>query len=593
MIDIPVRAIDALRDGRRLKRYRFDVLNDDGSIDFTITNENLVSETVKFDERMCSGSDLKFGLCEGSSLEFQYFGLANINKRRLNTSVDVQYKDASGDIVWHTIPMGYFDVAQCPMQFSTGIRKAVAYNKLKSEYLDAKANDLVAEIVAEGEVGVTGAATVDTILLKLLGDYTIEPKFNLASYRVGTQWAVASGDTFSYKVESGGYILSPMGHIEININSINPSGAYRLWVNRKKVRETYLAIMNSTVGAYSQVRNSGYSQDEYRALYEFIFAGENAETIHSYRRPQVFFNLTTGDAILCNMAAGDDEFATEYVIKKYTYNFVYIELPLTFIWDMNIPAGGAWGAWWNLPEATRTRIMQEWSDFFNNPDNFRIEIRDSNAMGSIEITSTDVETLPDVTLRELQSAVYELSCQFGKLDRVTDLFEGVTLNTEALYPRDTLYPANNLYPGGSMDKTVKSSYSRLWTDTVGEQSFRYLIITYKGLDQNNQATEKTLQMTVNANGTTDYYMDSNWLFKNLIWTDAKVEEYAAAMVARLRGITWFPFEMWGAGLPYIETGDQIEIVTQEGNFTSYILQRQLSGIQNLQDTFINGELDIF
>lgn len=593
MIDIPVRAIDALRDGRRLKRYRFEVLNNDGSTDFTITNENLVSETVKFDERMCSGSDLKFGLCEGSSLEFQYFGLANINKRRLNTSVDVQYKDASGEIVWHTIPMGYFDVAQCPMQFSTGIRKAVAYNKLKSEYLDAKANDLVAEIVAEGEVGVTGAATVDTILLKLLGDYTIEPKFNLASYRVGTQWAVASGDTFSYKVESGGYILSPEGHIEISINSINPSGAYRLWVNRKKVRETYLAIMNSTVGAYTQVRNSGYSQDEYRALYEFIFAGENAETIHSYRRPETFFNLTTGDAILCYMAAGDDEFSTEYVIKKYTDNYVHLALPLTFIWDMNVPAGGAWGAWWNLPEATRTRIMQEWSDFFNNPDNFRIEIRDSNAMGSIEITSTDVETLPDVTLRELQSAVYELSCQFGKLDRVTDLFEGVTLNTEALYPRDTLYPANNLYPGGSMDKTVKSSYSRLWTDTVGEQSFRYLIITYKGLDQNNQATEKTLQMTVNANGTTDYYMDSNWLFKNLIWTDSKVEEYAAAMVARLRGITWFPFEMWGAGLPYIETGDQIEIVTQEGNFTSYILQRQLSGIQNLQDTFINGELDIF
>ena len=41
--------------------------------DFTIENANLVKESVKFDERMCSGDVLKFGLCEGSSLELQYF----------------------------------------------------------------------------------------------------------------------------------------------------------------------------------------------------------------------------------------------------------------------------------------------------------------------------------------------------------------------------------------------------------------------------------------------------------------------------------------------------------------------------------------
>ena len=71
-------------------------------------------------------------------------------------------------------------------------------------------------------------------------------------------------------------------------------------------------------------------------------------------------------------------------------------------------------------------------------------------------------------------------------------------------------------------------------------------------------------------------------------------DYADAMIAKMQDVTWFPFEMWGAGLPYIETGDQIEIVDPEGNTeTSYILSRQLQGIQNLQDTFINGVLDIF
>jgi hypothetical protein len=65
------------------------------------------------------------------------------------------------------------------------------------------------------------------------------------------------------------------------------------------------------------------------------------------------------------------------------------------------------------------------------------------------------------------------------------------------------------------------------------------------------------------------------------------------MVAKMRDITWFPFEMWCAGLPYLETGDEIEIPLGNQTYTSYILQRQLKGIQNLQDTYINGTLDIF
>ena len=65
------------------------------------------------------------------------------------------------------------------------------------------------------------------------------------------------------------------------------------------------------------------------------------------------------------------------------------------------------------------------------------------------------------------------------------------------------------------------------------------------------------------------------------------------MVAKMQDIRWFPFEMWCAGLPYLETGDAIEIPMGEDSYTSYILQRNLNGIQNLQDTFINGTLDIF
>lgn len=136
-------------------------------------------------------------------------------------------------------------------------------------------------------------------------------------------------------------------------------------------------------------------------------------------------------------------------------------------------------------------------------------------------------------------------------------------------------------------------YSKLWADEGNVQKWRNLIITYKGLDENNQEKEFTLQRQINADGTEDYNMSDNWLFKNLVWAAADVGDYADAMVSKMRDVTWFPFEMWCAGLPYIETGDELEISIGESTYISYILQRQLKGIQNLQDTFINGTLDIF
>ena len=220
----------------------------------------------------------------------------------------------------------------------------------------------------------------------------------------------------------------------------------------------------------------------------------------------------------------------------------------------------------------------------------------------MQLRFTDGETMPDVTLRELQSAVFETAAQYGQLNRETDLFYGVELNSGSLTPSASLYPSATLYPnqgyGSNIFRPFPSEYQKLWTDSVGEQTFRYLIITYKAIeyDQQGNPTEvdKTLQRTVHEHGTTNYNCSDNWLFRNLVWTAEQVGAYADAMVEKMLNIRWFPFEMWSTGLPYVEVGDAIEIADKEGDtHISYVLQRQLNGIQNLQDTYINGTLDIF
>lgn len=631
MIEVPVRVKDALRDGRMLKNYRFNVLNDDGTVDFTIENDALVSESVKIDERMCTGNQLKFGLCEGSSLEFQYFDNPNITGRQIQAFIDVQYVDADNELQWYEIPMGFFTVDQCPMQFSTGIRKVTAYNKLRSEYLDQKANMLIEEAFDFGSVYVTD------IVDYLLKDFSIDKKYEEATPSHTESYGLTyskKSSTFTYSDLTGNQ--GPFGPVNLptwgSVTTSTPIG-FRVMAALKhytslsgypvrlvlpdyldEIDEEIKVFIRTQLGKihtttsidtlWNRIRNLTYdSTDPYldwedKCLTNYIFSitiiydddsvdvyGNNAVnskgsfaelskiTLLNVKTIYMLFPVDIGFYDPSDTSTGGDPSNTIYLTGRARRYYPNATDPYEYYYPPTFSDGSL---------ITTEEVFDDFSVY-----------KIIGGISDADFITVDPTQLSDVTLRDLQGAIYEMNCQYGKLDRETDLFSGTSLNNSRLLPADTLYPSDTLYPNGDSIRANKSMYQKLWTDSQGVQSFRYLIITYKGLDENNQEVEKVLQRTVNADGTTDYNMSDNWLFKNLVWSDADVGTYADAMVLKMQNVTWFPFEMWCAGLPYIETGDELEISNSEGTYTSYVLQRQLNGIQNLQDTFIDGELDIF
>lgn len=632
MIEVPERVKDALREGNMLKNYRFNVLNEDGTIDFVIENNNLVKESVKFDERMATGKDLKFGLCEGSSLEFQYFDFPNITGRELQTFIDVQYKDENNDLAWHTIPMGFFTVDQCPMQFSTGIRKVTAYNKLKSAYLDEKANAYLNDIFT----GDIQFAYIQDIINSLLDGYGIVPYESrdrkISNYPGGQYRDIG---TTRFKQVYGEHILNGTLFWDSGINITTSTD-----LSMRVVAGAGFVNLNNSDDNYIQIRVPDFFDELDDNLYDLIY-----DTVYDC------FSSTTAASFMNNLINYE---STSAYIKKWMFGFrvifnddteVYYGSTLTkqgigsgtfaelnritlhnvkqiiftqFYWitfnvndyspgSNNLYCAGSRTQSFRWSTAKPTDASQIYTSTYDIPVPEGMEtipifvegegrdyigIYELLGFSGIQTEMVDVSTLADVTLRELQSAVYEVNCQYGQISRTTNLFSGITLNNSRLLPADDLYPDNGLYPGGNSLRGNPSMYQRLWTDSQGVQTFRYLIITYKTMEDGHEV-EKTLQRTVNADGTTDYNMSSNWLFKNLVWTAEDVGDYADAMVEKMQNVSWFPFEMWCAGLPYLETGDEIEITTSEGTYTSYILQRQLNGIHNLQDTYIDGELDIF
>lgn len=677
MIQIPELVKDALRDGRRLKNYIFNVLDSNGDVDFVIDNDTLVKESVKIDERMCSGDLLKFGLCEGSSLEFQYFDHPNINGRRIQALIDAQYMtkqttltetDAvftvydAGDYeiivpantptfeiqiddgtgpgpavevsylnaeqtvsfnnckvgttltinaaspvtvtvnrangkafpLWYRIPMGFYTVEKCSRQASTGIQKITAYNKLQSDYLDSNATELIEEIVADPNSWDYVPETLGNLLEILLGEYTIERAYTVKDYSLVSNILINS------------LLGTPI------INSWNTSD--------NKTIYSLSVLVSFKITDYASpyddcLTRFACSLDLLKNLIISKCPYANTEIVPYFGQPGLWKDLfyrtgymdssntvsiiipyikgMSGLSYTKNIESTDSgEFVSPYIQNVYNVttstgrvtdaNAISIEVPAYY----ELLQGESMNVTPEKEAAAIATALEIVSSLY-------AEVQRQVDQTTIENYDISNISWNNVTLRELQSAVYEVNCQFGQLDRVTDLFSGVELNDGGLYPSNTLYPDNGLYPDGAGVTSNKSYYQKLWTDENGAETFRNLVITYKGLDANNQEAEFEFTKVVNANGTTDYIMDNNWLFKNLVWTQADVSDYADAMAAKMENIKWFPFEMWAAGLPYVETGDLIEIAVGENTYPSYILQRSLKGIQNLQDTYINGVVDVF
>lgn len=652
MIDVPVEVKDALREGTYKKNYRFVVLNEDGTVDEqvgTIDNDYLVSESVSIDERMCSGDTLKFGLCEGSSLEFQYFNKPNITGKRIQAFVDVEY----GADEPYTIPMGFFDVKKCSRQASTGIIKATCYNKLQSEYLDAKANSLLEDAFTESDrvmlVDIQDYLLDEYQVQKRLwpidaedsniggADYVMDgiPLYFTALYGIETPLSA-----YMYNTKDEPSLSTPLYLYFINgrvtYDSTSSDDTWTIYQNFGKlsVLEAHAVKRLKDIIDGAQLRTTVTTSPftggivTGNMIVDYIckngnfcdFCGivvQRNGTTEKYSTVQYDYEEKNG---ITHTVAGtiDDFFLTmkegEATVKiNYPYRIdglfaqfssgaepVFAKIPYgELTWDNRYwldSSKASSAAVWIYP------IKYENGNDFEASDppegDFQSNITDALTCGTVNLNDAEkvkvtVGELSDFTLRDITSAIYETVCQFGQLDRITDLFSGVELNHSRLYPADSLYPATDLYPDGAAVSGFKSMYSKLWADEGNIHKWRYLIITYKGLDGEGNETDYTLQRTVNADGTDNYNMSDNWLFRNLVWTAEQVAEYAEAMVAKMQDMTWFPFEMWCAGLPYLETGDEIEIPLNGETYTSYILQRQLKGIQNLQDTYINGTLDIF
>ena len=553
-----------------------------------LTNSDIVSESVKFTESICSKEVFQFGLSERSQIEFECVNMPNIYGVTIECGIeidtsslsaseiaDIQSGTYDGELVlqadsdigfgYYHIPYGVFVVHSCPRSHGAMYRRRVtAYGKAPqditlSSFLSRKFSmqyNLPQEItqnpfalIADAQNSIDFLNTTETTL---------------------TTNTTSRG--FGITLSNGNYLNITVSYANTTANQYDPATLYRI------TADIDLTFMNTVI---ADLEERGVS-----------FEKRNDD-------PDVMFNSAFFPFVLYTFSNGAGWGYTRTIlpgknVADYDSGYIYPYMPLdqaTGTMRICYPVG-----------ITKCRLLRAQgsstvihdygtsSGAVANPVIKSYTISDTSiAKASISINGTGVGTISGVTvysylnsldLSGLYNGIYELMGCFRRIGR-DGQEKTVTLS------KDTPYAIS------------PEQYSELWWDDFTVDIIGTILLQYKDADAGEN---QTIKYEIGS-GSSVYEMTDNYFLNNLSVTSADlgetIEEYVLGMidtyfVPNIGAVNFLPYEMTALNIPYFEPGDYVQIDNGDnGTVDTFILSRNISGIQTLYDDSeaSSGKLD--
>lgn len=194
-----------------------------------------------------------------------------------------------------------------------------------------------------------------------------------------------------------------------------------------------------------------------------------------------------------------------------------------------------------------------------------------------------------MTGRDVIHSVLEVCGCFFRLNRETGKPEFVYCTKGGLYPRNDLYPADDLYPRSGTDSLLPNGrYMSVLQDNY--QVLDYGRIQIVRDTDSNEAKSICEWEYKGSDSLNTYLIDDNVFYCN---KDLKYEYDSMPYVSGLLENMWLNISNMGyvpniteaLGMPWIECGDRVGVLTYMGGFETFIFRRTMKGIQLLIDTF--------
>ena len=616
MITIPESIKSLLKSDSSRKNFRVHFPNGERE---DITNANIVSESVTLTESICSTQQLKIGMCETPSIEFETLGVGYIRGAEIECSLEVICDSTVSGAVYredidqyvYPIPYGTFIVDSCKKQADMSHRQIVAYNKIA--YKSWEFNDYTKNILSLGMYWYKSKLKISLEgLLKL-----IVPDMN-ANFEEMSQSAVhREGLVGEYTRPYGDYTetwqvfarYSVFGYSERGDDNlpIYPSiGHFRItydpeFINKIAEIKEYLIDLGFDVSnafmsqkpsvACNRLRYFHPSSPAYTLITpESIQKGVWIQELGNpfYLKEDntfVFPSLDVSESVDSGTSWQNDGFShgeiSDYrsiVFYGLRLHRIFADDEHTYI-DTDVFNTGDYTC--HIYNDTDVYSV----DMFNSPSNIyftptckkkSVNMKyEEGGTGTVTkpLYKYDFSSLLSLDLQSVFQSYCELQGKFGLITRDGNI-KLVSVNEAFNSPDDTIN---------------KSDYYTLWYDDFPTKPYGRITASYKDANGDTQNTYYDLVANFVDSEYKIYDISNNYFIKNYTYTEEQVQTILQRMAVNMTNISYMPMNLSMKGRPDLEAGDVVILNSDEQQITGFIMQRTINGIQGLVDELASSD----
>lgn len=578
------------------KRYRIKFPNGERP---DIVAEKIEAESVRINESICTKDDFKFGLCESAIFEASVHGIeeggnrGNIKGLEIEVILEVDISSLSAEFIrehgktandvpfpYYEIPKGRYTVETCKKIVNSDERKIVAYDRLNSSVFDTNLMPWIRQCNADKVSWGDMKWEVDDSSVEDVPVIPVSSRLSDVLHGIIT------------------YADMPLAVDKQQINTVEKQDhniVYGNWEFANSIKEEVKKTSGgqimyfetgSTLNGYLKGTESVTIPDG-RFLVLLEFDMEAVEKMNTAINKWLNTNDTVEERVnwlktlpLCNGRALPTNGGKIFVQKNL------------FVANTILDASG-------LSESDRTGIIAypgviEIRNEFNYANSFEVlkgikvvQVESIPALADFDMEidfGYDAENdflayIPeaDFTLRNVASAILEMSCTFGKIN-AEGAFEVRTLG-QPLWELSSEWTLSDEWVlNYSTDSRIpQGEEEEGWYDEDYESGL-YGSVKISG--ENNE----TIAIYVgNPKGTKTYNITQNALLNDNIFSMEDIQKILKRMWEGMQAVRFTPMQIVTPHVPHMETGDRIILSDEGKEVSTYIFNRISSGVVSIYD----------
>lgn len=567
-----------------------------------ITNENIVQESVKFQESVCSQDVFKFGLTEASVIEFETVGIANmygmtiacyneIDCSSLSAAEIADIEAGTWDGTWDgtnkvfAVPYGVFRVESCPRDHQAMThRRVTAYGDIDSitdnKFEKAKTELFFPTSSYEPNMEHLFYSNLASLSDIDLEDYGYEKQEGVIySFSPESHTSLVLNDGTSQTL----YFTFSMHILCIDDSQSGYKGTHDpdqiFWIDTQG--NNYDAAIEEAASFLEEYgvdfEASGYSSAK-DFLMSFVAVYARGEYAPAYMADM--FHLTSNYA---KTSTVDD-----HTVQNAAYGYIPIEQSSRPLFLYGGFSKEAYKRGLRVFFASPKSFSISTGPIFLHPE--RILFSHSYKQCSFAVYSKENTVLPVLKFENTlklplrQPAIfsskkytgYSFSNAYSYKDMMNSCLELLALFgcSSRIDSRITKRLSNS-----SPVAVAPNDYSQMWWDEYDVQPIGTIRYAYT-----DEAGEEQIVEYQFGDGASVYDMTDNAVLKAMSGASPDVIESLldTYFVPHLAAVNFTPIDLSMKGLPYIEAGDALSVTAQDGTVcNSYALRQEIDGIQSL------------